>query len=193
MLCEKCGVEHKGNYGSGRFCSCKCARSFSTSRDRKSINVRVSTTQSRPEGYECKKCDLWFRRKMQYMAHCRIHYRTFEDLKSDSSRRKWLIRERGHRCEICFNTEWNNVKIPIELDHISGDADDNGRSNLRLVCPNCHALTPTYKNKNQASKSRKERYVKNIKYAPVPDQTSNLENRNRIDAGSNPAGGTILT
>ena len=30
MICEYCGKEHDGSYGSGRFCSSKCARSFST-------------------------------------------------------------------------------------------------------------------------------------------------------------------
>lgn len=33
MKCEKCGKEHDGSYGSGRFCSCHCARSFSTQKD----------------------------------------------------------------------------------------------------------------------------------------------------------------
>ena len=33
MKCEKCGKEHDGSYGSGRFCNSKCARSFSTNND----------------------------------------------------------------------------------------------------------------------------------------------------------------
>lgn len=28
FICEYCGIEHAGNYGSGRFCSSKCARKF---------------------------------------------------------------------------------------------------------------------------------------------------------------------
>lgn len=31
MICEYCGQEHDGSYGSGRFCSSKCARFFSNS------------------------------------------------------------------------------------------------------------------------------------------------------------------
>ena len=42
MLCEKCGIEHDGSYGSGRFCSQKCARSFSTSKNRDAINAKIS-------------------------------------------------------------------------------------------------------------------------------------------------------
>lgn len=30
LICENCGKEHDGSYGSGRFCSKECARAFST-------------------------------------------------------------------------------------------------------------------------------------------------------------------
>lgn len=168
MTCEKCKVQHEGSYGSGRFCSIKCARGYSTYKNRDLINKSVSATLSRIEGYFCPKCDAWFALRTQITAHDKIHVKKFEDLKTDRYRRIWLIRERGHRCEICFNTEWNTQTIPIELDHISGDADDNTKANLRLICPNCHALTPTYKGKNKASASRKRRYIRNIR-VPVAD------------------------
>lgn len=42
--CENCGIEHNGTYGSGRFCSSKCARGFSTKAKRKEINEKVSNT-----------------------------------------------------------------------------------------------------------------------------------------------------
>jgi Zn finger protein HypA/HybF involved in hydrogenase expression len=49
-----------------------------------------------------------------------------------------------HKCESCSRTEWNDKPIPIELDHINGDNVDNRIENLRILCPNCHAQTPTY-------------------------------------------------
>ena len=44
MICEKCGCEHDGEYGSGRFCGKECARSFATWRRREEINSKVSRT-----------------------------------------------------------------------------------------------------------------------------------------------------
>lgn len=41
-ICENCGCEHNGDFGSGRFCSSKCARGFSTKSKRKEINEKVS-------------------------------------------------------------------------------------------------------------------------------------------------------
>lgn len=38
--CEKCGKEHDGSYGSGRFCCGKCARSYSSSKvDRNKVKI----------------------------------------------------------------------------------------------------------------------------------------------------------
>jgi hypothetical protein len=43
-ICEKCGLNIEVKYGSGRFCSKVCARSFSTSLKRKEISKKVSDT-----------------------------------------------------------------------------------------------------------------------------------------------------
>ena len=53
-------------------------------------------------------------------------------------------------CEGCLNVEWQGQPIPLELDHINGDPTDNRIENLRILCPNCHALTATYRGKKLA-------------------------------------------
>lgn len=52
------------------------------------------------------------------------------------------------RCDMCGIQEWRGQAAPLELDHINGDRSDNRLDNLRLLCPNCHAQTPTYRGRN---------------------------------------------
>jgi hypothetical protein len=54
------------------------------------------------------------------------------------------------KCESCILTKWLGQQIALELDHINGDSTDNRIENLRILCPNCHALTGTYRGKKLA-------------------------------------------
>lgn len=51
-------------------------------------------------------------------------------------------------CSCCGLETWLGKPIPLELDHIDGVHSNNLLTNLRLMCPNCHAFTPTYRGKN---------------------------------------------
>jgi Zn finger protein HypA/HybF involved in hydrogenase expression len=74
---------------------------------------------------------------------------------SSNKLRKRLISEgiKEHKCECCGLKEWLGDPIPLELDHIDGDHYNNILENLKILCPNCHAKTPTYRGKNKKSKN----------------------------------------
>ena len=65
--------------------------------------------------------------------------------------RTYLIDQAGHKCTECG---WCRVhpitgKVPLEVDHIDGDTGNNFIWNLRVLCPNCHSLTPTFRKLNK--------------------------------------------
>lgn len=60
-----------------------------------------------------------------------------------------------HKCQKCgCDGNWQDGIIALEIDHIDCDNTNNEISNLRYLCPNCHALTDTYRGKNKALKAQ---------------------------------------
>jgi hypothetical protein len=64
---------------------------------------------------------------------------------------RYMLESSGSACVQCGWNETHSITqlVPLEIDHIDGDAYNTVESNLRLLCPNCHSLTPTYKNLNK--------------------------------------------
>ena len=57
------------------------------------------------------------------------------------------------KCDNCGLDAWLQNDVPLELDHVNGDHNDNRLRNLRLLCPNCHAQTENYRVKKPGAKS----------------------------------------
>ena len=57
-------------------------------------------------------------------------------------------------CEICRISEWCGKPITLELDHVNGDNKNHSLENIRLLCPNCHSQTPTWRGRNNTGKTK---------------------------------------
>ena len=73
--------------------------------------------------------------------------------------RRYLFEIQNSKCQEC---EWNKKnphtnKVPLEVEHIDGDSQNNKFENLKLLCPNCHSLTKTYKNIGSRKSTRIKR------------------------------------
>ena len=77
--------------------------------------------------------------------------------------KKYLRRKFANKCCLCGWSEVNAItgKVPLVADHIDGNWRNNTEKNLRLICPNCDSLSPTFaalnKGNGRANRVRSKR------------------------------------
>ena len=168
MLCENCQKDHDGSYATGRFCSAKCSRGFSTKSKRKEINGKVSAklkgrkvstnikgkrrsvTWKHTEASKEKLKQRYLTRREKKLAEV-----PFEMLTRDF-KRIVIFREQNGACNHCNLSEWRGHPMPLELEHKDGDNQNDARDNLELLCHNCHALTLTWRGRNVRAKKKEK-------------------------------------
>ena len=169
--CVHCGKDILiSNYASLKTASClECNPKYGVNRKECIENVK------RIDGkFICVNCGEKLNRKGKYCSKgCEIEFKRNEIFKKIESGdttlathiyKKYLIYKYGEKCMEC---NWNEVnpyskKVPIEIEHIDGNSENNDLKNLKLLCPNCHSLTPTYRalNIGNGRYKRRERYQK---------------------------------
>ena len=145
-----------------KFCNQSCAAKFNNEK-RKIYTIcafcetHIATKNRRKKQRFCSsQCHHNFIKEQNYKEFVLNKETNF----SHKLIRSLLIYKNGAQCVECG---WNKVNpvtgnCPIELDHKDGNSNNNSFENVRLLCPNCHSLTPTYKalNKGNGRKSRKK-------------------------------------
>lgn len=140
LKCEKCAGDHTGEYGSGRFCSRSCAKSFCGLLQEKKIKKVYD--------YTCEKCGAAFTRaklKRGCRPHCDECKRAVPHVHPDpktllelSKRTVSKILKRARvECSMCG---WNKTSLDIHhIEQKSKGGTDEHR-NLIALCPNCHRM-----------------------------------------------------
>lgn len=103
-----------------------------------------------------QKLERWLVSGIGYVSSSATHYI-----------REYLHDQQGGKCALCgLDGTWQGVPISLVLDHIDGNAENNHRENLRLLCPNCDSQLPTYKSRNRGNGRawRRQRYADGKSY-----------------------------
>ncbi|MBV9233106.1 MAG: HNH endonuclease [Candidatus Eremiobacteraeota bacterium] len=132
-----------------------------------------------------KYCSL----RCQHQHHYRLRIRILESgaYKVPSGQspfiRRYLIRQLGEQCFRCGWAKRNVItgKVPVEVEHIDGNSQNNRLDNLTLLCPNCHALTSTFRALNRG---RGRAYRLGGRSNPLAGATSSLGSPSRRSAAS---------
>lgn len=168
--CLKCCKEYNSLIKEGRkFCSQSCSASYNNI---KNYIKREETEKSEKPVNKCLLCNNKLKNGKKYctqLCHTKhiklIRFSLIENGDTSLPSRNYknyLIEKHGNQCMDCGWCKVNPYSntIPVELEHIDGNAENNNLDNLKLLCPSCHSLTPTYRalNMGNGRYKRMERY-----------------------------------
>jgi hypothetical protein len=180
IYCKTCNIAIDYLKRFNKFCSKSCSAKFNNSlREKKLPRTRTKrikknyALQSKICGWceqdfkttdDCNCCSKRCAGKLLNQRKWQIIKENIEHGENTNAKycKRYLIEQFGEKCQQCAWAERNlkSGKIPVELNHIDGNSENNIISNVNLLCPNCHSLTPTYRALNKGN----GRFVRMVKY-----------------------------
>lgn len=152
LMCQNQATSSYGQHVSGKFCSIKCARSFSSKQKRRQINKIVSEKlkgrhfiKKKPKKRTCKW--VWSQDKKQSFkaiikaARLKIQSQKSWDKRSWWQKKRRILKQQNEKCNICKLNEWMGKPLSIHIHHKDGYKINNKKQNLQGLCPNCHSQT----------------------------------------------------
>lgn len=165
-LCSECNeIIPYGKDRRVKFCSHSCAATFNNKGVRRHGVSKTNSTclhckkifSYSPKVKSGKFCSKFCKTEYVFLNDILVKFKN-NLLNHQRSIKKCVIHLNGNVCVQCGNNGiHNNSPLVLQLDHIDGDSDNNLPSNLRLLCPNCHSQTSTYKSRNKNSSRAKYR------------------------------------
>lgn len=150
--CKKCGKNFEPSKGLVSYCSLQCRNSRERSDDvRKKISQSLKTSDAAKIA-KSKRDWSAMSKKYQETIKSRLLAEDFDKLKFERIKLRVLY-EQDEKCNNCGISEWLGQKITLELEHKDGNHFNNARQNLEVLCPNCHALTDTWRGRNKRVKA----------------------------------------
>jgi len=146
MLCDYgCGNESKFTMKSGKKCCSENYQSCPSIKNKNSKGVKKMHEEGR--GYKFTKDDIDLSNKKLIENSIKMAFVEKSTYSNEFIKPKFIEMTK-YECSECGIVEWNGNPITLELDHINGDNRDNRVKNLRLLCPNCHSQTDTFRGRN---------------------------------------------
>jgi|HubBroStandDraft_5_1064220.scaffolds.fasta_scaffold00577_11 hypothetical protein len=149
---RKCSIAGCGNelkYGALKYCSIKCSH-VAQKRPMTVFHRSRRNGVEPPRGQRCMSdCIRW------HTYRCRAESFLESGGVFGYVAPQFLSRVlKDYYGERCLKCGWSRRhpktgKVPIEVEHIDGNWQNSRLTNLTLLCPNCHALTPTFRALNR--------------------------------------------
>jgi len=123
IKCLFCKKEFRTERKNNKFCSLKCYKDYVGEERNKKRNLYITRWKNNKEkGWIGKVCII------------------------NPIIKSYLIEKYRNKCCKCG---WDKInpttkKVPLQVDHVDGNAKNCKEENLELICPNCHSLTPNF-------------------------------------------------